>query len=206
MDKRAFKDNVYSEIASLTKSLSNPHRIEILDLLSNGEKTVEQIATETALSFANASQHLQHLKKTRLLKIRREKNFVYYGLDNPYVYAVWKTIREFSRYHNPEINRLISSYQDSNNSTTISSKDLNSYIPYTLLDVRPKEEYNTRHIEGAIHISPKELQSQMDSLDVNKTIITYCRGPFCTLADEAATILRNNGFKAVRLEESALDV
>ena len=101
MDKRAFKDSVYSEIASLTKSISNPHRIEILDLLANGEKTVEQIAGETALTFANASQHLQHLKNSRLVKIRREKNYVYYTLGNPYVYAVWKTLREFSRYHLP---------------------------------------------------------------------------------------------------------
>jgi rhodanese-related sulfurtransferase len=206
MEKRAFKDSIYSEIASLTKSLSNPHRIEILDLLSNGEKSVEQIAQETALSFANASQHLQHLKKVRLVKIRREKNFVYYNLGNPYVYAVWKTLREFSRYHNPEINQLISNFQNSHKTTSITAKQLDDHIPYTLLDVRPEEEYNIRHIEGAIHITPKELQSQIHSLDKNKTIITYCRGPFCTLAVDAATILQDNGFKAIRLEESALDV
>ena len=206
MDKRALKDSVYSEIASLTKSFSNPHRIEILDFLANGEKTVEQIAKETALTFANASQHLQHLKKARLVRTRREKNHVFYELGNPYVYAVWKTLREFSRYHIPEINRSISDFQNSRNIKSISAKELDNYTPYTLLDVRPEDEYKTRHIDGAIHITAHELESQLQSLDKSNNIITYCRGPFCSIAYDAAEILQENGFKALRLEESALDV
>ena len=206
MDKRAFKDTVYGEIASLTKSLSNPHRIEILDFLANGEKTVEQIARETSLTFANASQHLQHLKKTRLIKNRREKNHVIYGLSNPYVYAVWKTLREFSRFHIPEINQSITNFQNSQSIRTISARELQNHTPYTLLDVRPEDEYNTNHIRGAVHIPANELESRLQLLDKSQNIITYCRGPFCSLAFDAAEILHKHGFNTLRLEENALDV
>lgn len=206
MDKRAFKDSVYSEISSLIKSISNPHRIEIIDLLANGEKTVDQVAHETGISFANASQHLQLLKRMRLVQTRKAKNYVYYSIRNTYVYSIWKALREFSRYHIPEIDRMVNSFHHSRNVGIVSFKDLQQYEPYTLVDVRPKEEYDLHHIEGAIQIDASLVLSSLDQLDPDNTIITYCRGPFCTMADEVTEILGQNGFTVLRLEESALDV
>lgn len=206
MDKREFKDSVYSEISNLVKALSNPHRIEILELLAHGEKTVDTISKETSLSLANASQHLQHLKKNRLVKARREKNYIHYKLGNQYVYAIWKALREFSRYQIPEIDNYISKFQQSRNVNSVSYKDLDQYEPYILLDVRPEKEFRDYHIDGAIHMNIRDLHLSLDSLDKRKTIITYCRGPFCSLADDASVILQQNGFKTFKLEESAIDV
>ena len=206
MDKRDFKNTVYSEIGALTKALSNPHRIEIIDLLANGEKTVDRISLETGLTFANASQHLQQLKNIRLLKIRREKNYIYYQLGNPYVYTIWKALREFSRYHIPEINQSIRQFHQYRNISPVSRKDLDQYSPYTVVDVRPEDEYKEHHMEGALNITVKNLPDSLGMLNKDNTIITYCRGPFCSLADEAADMLQRNGFKTFRLEDSAVDL
>ena len=206
MDKREFKDSVYSEISNLVKALSNSHRIEILDLLAHGEKTVDAISKETSLTFANASQHLQHLKKNRLVKTRRDKNHVHYELSNQYVYAIWKALREFSRYQIPEIDNYVSKYQQTRNIKSASYRDLEKYQPYILLDVRPEKEFRTYHIDGAIHMNVRDLHQSLDSLDKTKTIITYCRGPFCSLADDASEILQQNGFRTFKLKESAIDI
>ena len=100
---------------------------------------------------------------------------------------------------------MISNFQSSRNVESISIKDLQDYNPYTLIDVRPDSEYDNHHIEGAVHISIEDLESQLPYLNKGNTIISYCRGPFCSLADEAVEILQKNGFNSYRLEESALD-
>ena len=206
MNKEEFKSIVYTEISGLVKAMSNPHRLEILDLLANGEKTVESIANETDTSVANASQHLQTLKKARLLKSRRSKNFIYYGHQNQYVSAVWKTIREFARLQIPEINKTVESFRLESGSNSISYADLDNYSPFVLVDVRPANEYEHRHLEGAVNIPVSQLTSRLDQLPANENIIAYCRGPFCTYADQAVEILNNSGFRTYRLEEGMMDL
>ena len=206
MDNPEIKQAIYAEIADMVKSMANPHRLEIIDLLANGEKSVEQIATETRMSVANASQHLQNLKKARLLKTRRVKNFRLYSLTNKYVYAIWKTLREFARLQIPEIDKIVDDFRRENNTEVVSLNDLEKYKPYLLVDVRPKEEYENGHFDEAINIPVPQLISNLSRLPKDKYIITYCRGPFCTFADQALEILINSGFKAARLEEAFVDV
>ena len=206
MDKSEFKQTIYTEIADMVKAMANPHRLEIIDLLANGEKTVEQIATETRISIANASQHLQNLKKARLVKIRRLKNYRLYSLTNIYVYAIWKTLREFARLQIPEIDKVGDDYRRLNNATVVSLNELEKYKPYLLVDVRPNEEFENGHFDEAINIPVSQLISNLNQLPKDKYIITYCRGPFCTFADQALEILINSGFKAARLEEAFVDV
>lgn len=206
MDNPEIKQAIYAEIADMVKSMANPHRLEIIDLLANGEKSVEQIATETRMSVANASQHLQNLKKARLLKTRRVKNFRLYSLTNKYVYAIWKTLREFARLQIPEIDKIVDDFRRENNTEVVSLNDLEKYKPYLLVDVRPKEEYENGHFDEAINIPVPQLISNLSRLPKDTYIITYCRGPFCTFADQALEILINSGFKAARLEEAFVDV
>ena len=206
MDNPEIKQAIYAEIADMVKSMANPHRLEIIDLLANGEKSVEQIATETRMSVANASQHLQNLKKARLLKTRRVKNFRLYSLTNKYVYAIWKTLREFARLQITEIDKIVDDFRRENNTEVVSLNDLEKYKPYLLVDVRPKEEYENGHFDEAINIPVPQLISNLSRLPKDKYIITYCSGPFCTFADQALEILINSGFKAARLEEAFVDV
>ncbi len=206
MDKREFKFTVYSEIATLVKSLSNPHRLEIVDLLSNGEKSVEQISKETSMAVANASQHLQTLKKSKWVSTRREKNFIFYRLNNQYVVAIWKTLREFARLQLPEIDKAVTSYRKFHNSEGIRFNELKNYEPYVLLDVRPSMEFQNGHIRDAINVPLENLSKYIEKLPADQNIITYCRGPFCTFADEAIDILHESGIDAFRLDEGYLDV
>ncbi len=206
MDKREFKFTVYSEIAALVKSLSNPHRLEIIDLLSNGEKSVEQISAETAMTIANASQHLQTLKKSKWVSTRREKNYIFYRLNNKYVSAIWKTLREFARLQIPEINKAVTSYRKFHNSESIRYSDLRGFEPYILLDVRAAKEFENGHIADAINVPIEDLSEYINRLHKGQNVVTYCRGPFCTFADEAINILHAAGFNAYRLEEGFKDV
>ncbi len=112
MDKRAFKDQIYHEISQLSKGFSNPNRLEIIDLLANGEKTVEQIAREVNISFANASQHLQVLKNQRLVKTRRLKNFIYYSLINEDFFKVWQLLRNYVLNYNHEVVQIIKDFRE----------------------------------------------------------------------------------------------
>lgn len=207
MNKRLFKDNIYSAIAGMTKAFSNPNRLEIIDLLANGEKTVEQIAVQTAITVANASQHLQLLKNARLVKSRREGTFIWYSLNGPKAYAAWKALRELALEQEPAVQVTLREFRrsmDSPGSASYENLALNDQIFF--LDVRPADEYAAGHLPDARGIPVKELPGRMDELPRDKTIIAYCRGPFCTYADEAVQWLNANGFRALRLEESYLDL
>ena len=187
MEKRAFKDSIYSAIAGLTKAFGNANRLEILDLLANGEKTVEQIATQTAITVANASQHLQVLKNARLVKTRREGNFIFYNINGRKAYAAWQALRDLALAESHNLENLPKLEQ------------------VLLLDVRPPDEFAAGHLKNAVSIPIEELPLRLGELPRHLTIITYCRGPFCTFADEAVQLLKAEGFNAVRLEETYLD-
>ena len=207
MEKRTFKDNIFTAIAGMTKAFSSPNRLEIIDLLANGEKTVEQVAVQTAISVANASHHLQILKTARLVKSRREGTFIWYALNGPKAYAAWKALRDLALEQEPAVQVMLRQFRRSMDSPgSASYKNLTPNDQVIFLDVRPADEYAAGHLPKAHGIPVHELPERMGELPRDKTIITYCRGPFCTYADEAVQLLNTNGFRAIRLEESYLDL
>jgi rhodanese-related sulfurtransferase/DNA-binding transcriptional ArsR family regulator len=207
MEKRIFKDTIYGAIAGMSKAFSHANRLEIIDLLANGEKTVEQIAVQTHISVANASQHLQILKVARLVKKRREGNFIWYTLSAPQVYAAWKAFRDLAVQQNPAIPAMVRQFHANMNSAEVMSFTASpTGKPVFLLDVRPADEFAAGHLPGACSIPISELAQRMPELPRDNTIVTYCRGAFCTYADEAVQLLHTNGFHAVRLAENYLDV
>jgi len=209
MDKREFKDRVYAILAKLVKAMANPHRLEIIDLLSQSERSVEEIAVETGMSVANASQHLQMLRQSNLVQARRDGNFIHYRLANDNVYKSWKDLRTTGMESLVEIDKLVKDYRTSKSSlnaitlpelmTRMKSKNV------VLLDVRPEQEFKAGHIPSAINIPIDELPQRLQSLSRSKQYIAYCRGVFCVFADEAVQLLQRSGYKAKRLEEGYPD-
>lgn len=209
MNKREFKDRVYSELARITKSLANPHRLEIIELLAQGEYSVEQIAEQTHLPVANASQHLQVLKVAQIVDVNRQGNFIYYRLANSNVFKTWRALRELGVERIATIEKLVNDFRKSKfdfESVTIDElvKKIESG-KVTILDVRPETEFNKGHIANAISIPLDQLSKRLKELPKRTEIVAYCRGPFCVFADEAVTILVKAGYKARRLEEGFPD-
>jgi DNA-binding transcriptional ArsR family regulator/rhodanese-related sulfurtransferase len=206
MEKRTFKDSIYTAIAGLTKAFGNANRLEIIDLLANGEKTVEQIAVQTAITVANASQHLQLLKNARLVKARREGNFIFYSINGSKAYAAWQALRDLAIEAEPAVQVTLQKYRkEAGSPQSHRLETLPEPSLIQLLDVRPATEFAAGHLENALSIPIEELPQRLSELPRHLTIITYCRGPFCTFADEAVKLLKANGFDAVRLEETYLD-
>jgi len=209
MEKRIFKDKAYSILATMIKAMANPHRLEIVDLLGQGEKSVEEIAGETNMSVANTSQHLQVLKAANLVEIRREGNFIHYKLSHAEIYKSWQTLRELGLKHIAEMEKLVKDFREKRNSlealsmdellTRMKSKNV------VVLDVRPEMEFRNGHIPGAINITIENLSSELRKLSKNKEYVAYCRGPFCVFADDAVHLLTKKGFKAKRLVEGFPD-
>lgn len=198
---------MYTAIAGITKAFSSPNRLEIIDLLANGEKTVEQVAFQTAISVANASQHLQVLKTARLVKSRREGSFIRYSLNGSSAYAAWKALRALALEQDPAVQLGLRQFREAMGSAaSVSYANRPPQGQVCWLDVRPPDEFAAGHLPEAWSIPIAELAHRLEELPRDKTIIAYCRGPFCTYADEAVQVLRANGFQAMRLEESYLDL
>jgi rhodanese-related sulfurtransferase/predicted transcriptional regulator len=209
MDKRIFKDKVYALLANMIKAMANPHRLEIVDLLGQGEKTVEEIAAETNVSFANASQHLQVLKAANLVAIRRQGNHIYYSLAHDEIYRSWQALRKLGLGHMAEMEKLVKDFREKRSSLeALNIDELLSRMKsknIVLLDVRPENEFKKGHIPGAINTPVKELSINLKKLPKSKEYVAYCRGPFCVFADEAVQVLGKHGFKVKRLEEGFTD-
>ena len=209
MNKREFKDKVYGELAKITKSMANPHRLEIIELLAQGEFSVEQIASQTNLSIANASQHLQVLKVAQLVEINRQGNFIFYRLSNSNVFKVWKALRELGVERIATIEKVVKEFRKSKfDLETVTIDELINKLEsgkVTILDVRPESEYKQGHIANAISIPIEELSKRLKELPKRSEIVAYCRGPFCVYADEAVALLKKAGYRASRLEEGFPD-
>lgn len=209
MEKRIFKDKVYSILAKMIKAIANPRRLEIIDLLGQGEKSVEEVASETNMTIANASQHLQVLKAENLVEIRREKNFIHYRLAHEEIYKSWQNLRELGFERVAEIQKLVNDFREKKNGLeAINLDELLKRLKsknIMLLDVRPEQEYKNGHIPKAINMPPEELYSRIKNLPKDKEYIAYCRGPFCVFADDAVNMLSKKGFKARRLVEGFPD-
>lgn len=209
MEKRIFKDRVYAILANMVKAMANPHRLEVVDLLGQGEKTVEEISAETSMAIANTSQHLQVLKAADLVEIRREGNHIYYRLAHEEIYRAWQTLRQLGLNHIVEMEKVIQAFREKRNSLeALKIDELLARIKaknVVVLDVRPEKEFNNGHIPGAINIPAEELSKRSAKLPKNKEYVAYCRGPFCVFADEAVSLLTKKGFKAKRLIEGFPD-
>lgn len=205
MKGREFKDAIYSGLSKLLRALANPARLEIIEMLSQGEKSVEGIVQTTGLTIANASQHLQVLKNSNILKSRKEGHYVYYSLTNDEILNLYQQISKYAINEIAELEKVINKQRNDNHSTNaVSLDELNDFTKNNnilLLDVRPTIEYEFGHITGAVSVPMNELIERLNQLPVEKEIIAYCRGPFCVLADEAVKVLREKGYKVRRLDE-----
>lgn len=205
MEKRAFKDTVYNHLAELVKAIANPRRLEILELLAQGSYSVEQIAGETELSTANASQHLQVMKRVQLVETRKQGVTVYYRLAGRNVYRAWRALRDLGMEKNAEIARVVQEYRQEKGAVEgLSLTELYEKMErdqVRIIDVRPETEYEEGHISRAESIPVEQLEQRLRELSRSQEIVVYCRGPFCVFADEAAELLKEKGYDVKRLEE-----
>jgi rhodanese-related sulfurtransferase/DNA-binding MarR family transcriptional regulator len=203
--KRDFKNRLYTEFARIGKAIASPHRLEILEILAQGERTVESIAAETGLSVANTSRHLQQLRQAQLVLARRDGLFVHYRLSGPEVVGLLLALRLAAEQHLAEIDRVVRDFfgeRDGFEPVTpdeLARRMTNGEV--MVLDVRPEQEYAAGHIAGARSMPVAELSERLTELPREKEYVAYCRGPYCVYADEAVAVLRGNGLKAQRLTE-----
>lgn len=204
--KRKFKNALYEQFSRTTKALSSPKRIEILDLLSQSEKTVESISEQANLGLKNASAQLKELKSALLVDSRRDGKYVYYRISNNAVADFLLGLRTFSEAHFAEVQKITSEvFEDYNSIEPLNRKQLLAQVrkgDVILLDVRPSDEYAQSHLPFAISIPISELQKELKNLPKNKEIVAYCRGPYCFFAKEAVELLKKRGYKASRLKDS----
>lgn len=204
MDSREFKDFVYGEFARIGKTLSSPKRIELLDLLTQGPKSVELLASETKMGTANTSKHLQALLDAELVSFSKEKNYVIYELAGDEVMHLVLALRRTAEERIAEINTVRNDFILKNDDfDSIRLKDLAEKIKegsITLLDVRPMDEYAADHLPSAVSMPLSEIEARLGSLPKDKEVVAYCRGPYCVYATEAVELLRARGYRASLLE------
>ncbi len=205
MSSQGPKQALFAQFARVAKALGHPHRLELLEQLSQGERNVEVLAERTGLSVANTSQHLQHLLRAGLIGNRREGKFIYYRLADDAVVGVLAGLRQVAERNLAEAQRVVRSYFDERDSMeAVSRKELQKRIRkggVTVLDVRPSDEFALGHIPGAVNIPLRELKARLSELDKAQEIVAYCRGAYCVLSFEAVATLRKKGYAAHRLED-----
>jgi ArsR family transcriptional regulator len=196
---------LFVEFAAVAKSLGHAHRLELLEQLAQGERSVEVLADRTGLSVANASQHLQHLRRTGLVANRRDGKFVHYRLTDDAVLDVLAALRRIAERNVAEVERVVRSYFDARDSLeAVSREELlqrSKAGTVTILDVRPEDEFALGHLPSALNIPLRELEARLGEIDPGQEVVAYCRGPYCVLSYEAVAQLRACGFKVRRLED-----
>ncbi|WP_321476353.1 metalloregulator ArsR/SmtB family transcription factor [uncultured Paludibaculum sp.] len=205
----SLKKAVYEQLARIGRAVGSPPRLELLDLLCQGPRTVEALAREAGLSVANASQHLRVLHSARLVETVKEGVFVTYRLADEQVCDFYRGLRTLAESRLAEIDAIVRQFNTDRGSMEPVDKEalLNRVrrAEVIVLDVRPREEYRAGHIPGALSIPLKELETQLTMLPRDREVVAYCRGPYCVLAVEAVRLLRSQGFRAVRLEDGVPD-
>ena len=199
------REALYEQFARLGKAVASPRRIELLDLLCQGERTVEGLAKATRMGVTNTSAHLQVLRQARLVETRREGVRVFYRLADEEVCRFYFALRDLGRARLAEVEQVVRDYFDARDELEpVSRESLLHRMEHgevAVLDVRPVEEYAAGHIPGSASVPLVELQHRLGELPRDVEIVAYCRGPYCALAPEALTILRASGFRAQRLED-----
>jgi len=206
---RRFKDAIYEQFARLGKAVSAPKRLELLDLLCQGARTVEALAEQAALSVANASQHLQVLRAARLVATEKQGLYVEYRLADAEVSRFFFALRGLAESRLAEVEQVARDYfVERGAMEAVEGDELLRRVrrgEVTVLDVRPPEEYRAGHIPGALSVPLGELKARLEELPKDREIVAYCRGPYCVMAVEAVALLRKKGFTAHRMEQGVVD-
>ncbi|RLJ65039.1 ArsR/SmtB family transcription factor [Sulfurisoma sediminicola] len=206
---RELKDILYEQVARVGKALSSPKRLEILELLAQGEKTVEVLANEAAIDIKLASAHLRVLKESRIVEVRRDGRFMAYRLAGEDVAGLWANLHAVATEHLVELQialaRILSGPERLTEETRISLLDKARQGDVVVLDVRPETEYQTGHLPHARSIPISELKRRLAELPKDKEIVAYCRGPFCLMSNEAVALLKKRGFKARKIGDGVAE-
>jgi len=204
-----FKDQIYEQFARIGKAAASPRRLEILDLLCQGEKTVEELAEHARIDIKNASAHIKVLRGARLLESRRDGKYVHYRLADPAVGAFWLSLRSLAERRLSEIHETVKTFfAEPERMRAIDRRTLLARArrgDVVVLDVRPADEYAVGHLPHARSLPLSELKRRLSTLPRGKEIVAYCRGPYCVLSQQAVEFLRRRGFKAVRLDDGVLE-
>jgi len=204
MAHREFKDHLYPQFARIGAALSSEKRLELLDLLAQASRNVEALAQETGMSVANTSQHLQALLAARIVDTHRQGTRVFYSLADDSVLRLWLALRDVAESRLAEVDQISREFLPSRGQLPLVSRDeLQSLIKRSqvrLIDVRPRLEYDSGHLPGAVAIPIEDLPGVLSELPRDLPIVAYCRGEYCLFADEAVALLRENGFQASRLQ------
>jgi len=205
MADHAAKASLYDALAESAKALANGRRAELVDVLAQGERSVEELADEIGQTVANTSQHLQRLLRSGLVETRRDGTRIYYSLSSPVVLTLWRTMRQTAEEHVAGLQQLANDYLgDRSKLRTITRDALRARLrdgDVVVLDVRPEPEYAAGHVRGAITIPIGELKSRLGEIPEGAEIVAYCRGPYCVYADDAVRLMTRNGLNAARLED-----
>jgi rhodanese-related sulfurtransferase len=209
MATTSIKEQVYQELSRVTHAISNPKRMELIDVLSQKDYSVEELSKEIAMSIASTSQHLQVLKSAKLIDKQRQGNFIIYSITDDSVLRLVFAVKELGFRKIAEIERLIRDFKtDKNILESITLDDLlirSKKEKIILIDVRPEEEYKAGHIPNALSIPLEQLQKRLNELPQNKTIVAYCRGPLCVMAADAIKLLNEKKYKAIRMEDGYVE-
>lgn len=203
LTQQDYKELLYKQFALVGKAVSSNKRLELLDLLCQGERTVEDLAKETGSSISSVSQHLQVLKSARLVGSRKEGLYVYHFLADESVGEFWRSLRALAFSHSAELREMVQAIlEDRDDLEQVNHADLMERArkgEVIVLDVRPEVEYQSGHIADAVSIPVDQLEAHLKDLPKDREIVAYCRGPYCLLSLEAVTTLRKHGYKARRL-------
>ena len=196
---------LFTQFAEVAKAIAHPRRLELLEQMAQGPRNVEILAERTGLSIANASQHLQRLRRAGVVTARREGKFVLYALADLAVLDLLAIIRGIAERNSAEVNLVIRTYFDDRDSMQpVSRSELLEQLragTVTVLDVRPADEFALGHVPGAVNVPLRELEARLAEFRSSQEIVAYCRGPYCVLSYEAVALLRARGFNARRLED-----
>lgn len=199
------KHALFAQFARIGKALSNPNRLEIIEFLAQGERSVDTLATISGLSVANTSQHLQQLRQAGLVETRKDGQRVFYRLSGSDVVSLLDAVRRVADRHLTDVSNLVETYLTSkDNMEPVPNDELMKRVKQgdvTILDVRPPDEYEAGHLPGAINVPLHELPEHLSQLNTGKEIVAYCRGPYCVLSYDAVALLRESGVRARRMQE-----
>ena len=205
MSSESPKHVLFGQFAAVAKAAAHPYRLELLEQLAQGERSVEVLADRLKLSVANASQHLQHMRRGGLVAARRDGKFVFYRLADDSVLDLVAALRRVAETQSAEVERVVRSYFANRDAMeAVTRTELMDRLRdgiVTVLDVRPQDEFALGHLRGAINVPLAELEKRLSKLDPGQEIVAYCRGPYCVLSYEAVARLRARGFKIRRLED-----
>lgn len=206
MSDRVAKAELFDGFARIGQALASGRRAEILDILANGERAVESLSDAVGLSVANTSQHLQILRRAGLVSARRDGTYIRYSLAGDDVFALWSTLRNVGSKRVAEIERLAAAYLGERDALEPVTRDelarrLRDDPPPIILDVRPRNEYDSGHVRGAVSVPLTDLRERLRDIPKDREVVAYCRGPYCVYAHQAVRLLRSRGYRAHRLED-----